>query len=54
MGKVNEEDDGLAATLSEHLHEDATVDQQAFLGKARVKEFEELSPEEAREQLKYV
>ena len=46
---------GIAATASEHIHsDDVTVDQQAFLGKAGVKEFEELSPEEARERLKYV
>ena len=48
-------DEAAAATASEHLHDhDATVDREAFLGKAGMKEFEELSPEEARERLKYV
>ena len=55
MGKVNEDGDEAAVTVSEHLHHgDATVDQEAFLGKARVKEFEDLSPDEARQRLKYV
>lgn len=54
LGRVSEDGDGVAATMGEHLNDDATVEQQAFLGKSRVKEFEELSPDEAREQLKYV
>ena len=54
MGRA---DDGerAAATASEHIHEDdVTVEQQAFLGKAGVKEFEELPPDQAREHLKCV
>ena len=52
VGRVNEDDP--AAMASEHLHhDDVTVDQQAFLGKSGMKEFEELSPEEAREKLRY-
>lgn len=55
LGRVNDDGDGAAATASEHIHDDdVTVDQQAFLGKAGVKEFEELPPHEARERLKYV
>ena len=55
LGRVNDDGDGAAATASEHIHsDDVTVDQQAFLGKAGVKEFEELPPEEARKRLKYV
>lgn len=49
------EDEPFAATASEHLHhDDATVDQQAFLGKSGMKEFEDLPPEEARERLRCV
>lgn len=55
VGRVNDEADEIFAMASEHLHhEDATVDQQAFLGKAGMKEFGELSPHEARERLRYV
>lgn len=55
MGRVNEDADAASVTAGEHLRDhDATVDQEAFLGKAGVREFEELSPEEARERLKYV
>ena len=50
---MNEDDP--AAMASEHLHhDDVTVDQRAFLGKSGMKEFEELSPEEAREKLRFI
>lgn len=55
LGRVNEDADAASVTAGEHLRDhDATVDQEAFLGKAGVKEFEELSPEEARERLKKI
>jgi len=53
MGRVDDGNDA-AALAGDSIHDDVTVDQQAFLGKAGVKEFEDLSPDEARKRLKYV
>ena len=53
MGRVDDGNDA-AALAGDNIHDDVTLDQQAFLGKAGVKEFEDLSPDEARKRLKYV
>ena len=51
-------DDVIATTLEGadgHKVDDyhhATVDQEAFLGRARVKEFDEMAPEEAKHELR--
>ena len=57
VGRAHEADD-IATTLEgadghkvdDYYH--ATADQEAFLGRARVKDFDDMAPEEAKEELR--
>ena len=59
MGRAHDNDD-IATTLGDtdgrSIDDDyghATFDQEAFLGRARVKDFEDMSPDEAKAELRY-